>query len=123
MLINDQEWLNIQEIDEARNIMEFDHAATSKQFGYATVHEYYRFGSCAQDIPYIKVPTLFLSALDDPICSSETLPFYEINSNPHTILVTTSYGGHLGWYFEVLISGLRLDGITLYLVKGGFQNL
>jgi uncharacterized protein len=96
-IFKNAEWLNMQEIEDAQDIMEFDHAATSKQFGYATVHEYYRFGSCAQDIPYITVPTLFLSAVDDPICASETIPFYEINSNPNTVLVTTSFGGHLGW--------------------------
>ena len=102
-IFKDAEWLDIKQIDEATNIMEIDAAATSKQFGYATVHEYYRFGSCAQDIPYIKVPSLFLSALDDPICSYETIPYFEINSNPHTVLITTTFGGHLGWYALFLI--------------------
>ncbi|KAJ3338375.1 hypothetical protein HDU91_001243 [Kappamyces sp. JEL0680] len=97
-IFKNAEWLDIQDVMAAGNIMEFDAAATAKQFGYKTVHEYYRFGSSAQDIPYIAVPTLFLSALDDPISNKEVIPYYEFNVNPNVIFASTSQGGHLGWF-------------------------
>jgi predicted alpha/beta-fold hydrolase len=92
------EWLDFQEVAAAKSIMEFDAAATSKGFGYKTVHEYYRFGSSAQDIPYVSIPALFLTAQDDPISNCEVIPYYEIQANPNAILATTSKGGHLGWF-------------------------
>jgi predicted alpha/beta-fold hydrolase len=92
------EWLDMKEVANAKSIMEFDAAATAKSFGFKTVHEYYRFGSSAQDIPYITTPCLFLTALDDPISNSEVIPYYEIKSNPNAILATTKTGGHLGWF-------------------------
>ncbi|KAJ3309528.1 hypothetical protein HDV04_005968 [Boothiomyces sp. JEL0838] len=96
--MGDCEWLDMDKVNKATNIMEFDAAATSKGFGYKTVHEYYRFGSCAIDIPYITVPTLLLTALDDPISNCEVIPYYEIESNPNVVLATTGAGGHLGWF-------------------------
>jgi hypothetical protein len=80
------------------SILDFDKAATAKSFGYKTVHEYYRFCSCAFDIPYIEIPSLLLTALDDPIVSRECIPHFEIQSNPHIVLATTEYGGHLGFF-------------------------
>ena len=62
------------------------------------MNEYYRHGSCVVDIPYLEIPSLFLSSNDDPICPREVFPYEEINSNPNTILATTSMGGHLGWF-------------------------
>ncbi|KAJ3318941.1 hypothetical protein HDV06_006930 [Boothiomyces sp. JEL0866] len=94
----DCEWLDMNQVNKATTIVEFDAAATSKGFGYKTVHEYYRFGSCAIDIPYITVPTLLLTALDDPISNCEVIPYYEIESNPNVVLATTGAGGHLGWF-------------------------
>ncbi|KAI8897791.1 Alpha/Beta hydrolase protein [Globomyces pollinis-pini] len=97
-IFKDAEWLDLDELNNAKNIVEFDAAATSKSFGYKTVDEYYRFGSCAYDIPYIQIPTLFLNSMDDPVCSSFVIPYNEIKSNPHTVLATTEFGGHLGWF-------------------------
>jgi predicted alpha/beta-fold hydrolase len=94
------EWLDFEQVRQSSSVLEFDAAATSKSFGYRTVHEYYRFGSCAFDIPYIEVPTLLLSALDDPIVDKEVIPYFEVKSNPNIILATTKYGGHLGWFEE-----------------------
>ena len=97
-VFNNAEWLDLDEIMSSKTVQEFDAAATIKQFGYATVHEYYRFGSCAQDIPYIRVPALFLTALDDPISQSEVIPYIEFASNPFTVFIATRLGGHLGWF-------------------------
>jgi hypothetical protein len=80
-------------------MVDYDRHHTSKNFGYRTVHEYYSKSSCSFDIPYIEIPALLLTALDDPISNQELIPYEEVMSNPYVILATTKYGGHQG-YFE-----------------------
>lgn len=92
------EWLDLAQVLSSKTVQDFDAAATIKQFGYATVHEYYRFGSSAQDIPYIKVPALFLTAIDDPISNKEVIPYVDFASNPYVVFAATRLGGHLGWF-------------------------
>ncbi|KAJ3046088.1 hypothetical protein HDV00_003838 [Rhizophlyctis rosea] len=89
---------DMEQIMKARSIIEFDDQVTRRAFKYRTVHEYYRRGSSAQYVPDVAIPTLLLSALDDPVASSEAIPYYEAMSNPHVLLATTDRGGHLGWF-------------------------
>ena len=91
-------WFDLKELEKTKTVLEYDEVTTRRCFGYKTVHEYYRFGSCVIDIPYIDIPTLFLTALDDPIAVAEVIPYFEIKANPNTILATTEKGGHLGWF-------------------------
>jgi hypothetical protein len=44
----------------------------------------------------IRIPFLGINAEDDPISSKAGLPTQEILQNPHTLLCTTNWGGHLG---------------------------
>ncbi|KAJ3194166.1 hypothetical protein HDU67_004831 [Dinochytrium kinnereticum] len=90
------------EIFSAKSLTEFDDAVTRRAFGFRTVHEYYRMGSSAQYVPDIRIPTLILSALDDPIASYKTIPVYETKANPNVILATTLRGGHIGWYQGII---------------------
>ena len=92
------EWLDIDALRNAKDVKEFDSIATSKLFKYKTVNEYYRHGSSVVDIPYIRIPSLFFSSEDDPICPKEVFPFEEVYCNPNAILATTTLGGHLGWF-------------------------
>jgi predicted alpha/beta-fold hydrolase len=85
-------------LNKVTSILDFDEIATTKAFGFKTVDEYYRFGSCVFDIPYIDIPLLLISALDGPIAHKELLPFREVKSNPNVILATTKFGGHLAWF-------------------------
>ncbi|KAJ3097812.1 hypothetical protein HDU97_004548 [Phlyctochytrium planicorne] len=85
-------------IKSAKSLTEFDDHVTRRAFGFRTVHEYYRMGSSAQFVPDIRIPTLFFSALDDPIASYKTLPVYEALANPNVVIATTRRGGHIGWF-------------------------
>lgn len=46
---------------------DFDNYFTAPSFGYLTADDYYRKGSSVLNLADIRVPTLFLSALDDPM--------------------------------------------------------
>ena len=95
-LFEDQ--VDMDKVTGATNILEFDQYCTSVLGGFKTVYEYYRQASCVRHIPYINVPCLLFTALDDPIAHQECIPWFEVASNPNVILATTATGGHLGWF-------------------------
>ena len=43
------------------------------------------------------MPTLCISALDDPVVGNAGIPFEAARTNENVLVVATSYGGHLGW--------------------------
>ncbi|KAG7661434.1 uncharacterized protein J8A68_005012 [[Candida] subhashii] len=79
-------------------LKQFDHYFTSKLFGLNSADEYYRLASPVQRLMKVRVPTVIISSKDDPITGSRTLPISEVELNPYTTLVTTTVGGHLGWF-------------------------
>ncbi|CAG9990995.1 unnamed protein product [Clonostachys byssicola] len=79
-------------------LTEFDTEVHCKTWGYPTVFSYYRDASSSDSVLAIKIPFLALHAVDDPIAVDEAIPYEEFSKNPHTILCTTSLGGHLGWF-------------------------
>lgn len=69
---------------------------SSPPFPFATATDYWEWASSHQKIPGIAVPFLAVNAVDDPIVA--VIPYEESSQNPWMCLVTTRYGGHLGWY-------------------------
>lgn len=47
-------------------------------FGFQTVEEFYSHSASCLDLPNIKVPTLAIHAIDDPILLARNLPFEEV---------------------------------------------
>eukprot|EP00245_Coleochaete_scutata_P009996 TRINITY_DN3426_c0_g1_i1.p1 TRINITY_DN3426_c0_g1~~TRINITY_DN3426_c0_g1_i1.p1 ORF type:complete len:702 (-),score=123.32 TRINITY_DN3426_c0_g1_i1:289-2394(-) len=92
---------NWEHLFKAKSVRDFDDRLTRQAGGYATVDTYYRRCSSGQFIPMVAIPLLCISALDDPICTKEAIPFDECRSNPLVVLCTTEHGGHLS-YFEGL---------------------
>lgn len=82
---------------ESRTIREFDDALTTLSFGWDSVDQYYAASSSADAIPGIKIPTLCVQAANDPLVPYDALPIKRIEANENCILVTTPFGGHLGW--------------------------
>jgi hypothetical protein len=89
---------NIAGILQAETIAEVDDQLTRITFGHGTLNDYYRSASSAPYIKHIRTPTLFLSALDDPLVHEELVPTLEIAGNPNCLLVVTRRGGHIGWF-------------------------
>lgn len=81
-----------------REIADFDDAYTAPLFGFDSAKDYYRSASSVHRIMNIKVPTVILNALDDPIVHKDCIPYKEAYKNPYLVLSTTSLGGHIGWF-------------------------
>lgn len=92
------EYLNRPADFKLQRLKDFDDFFTSRQFGFNNADAYYRCASPSQRVHKIRVPTVIISSMDDPITGYRTLPYSEVKINPYTFLVTTTIGGHLGWF-------------------------
>jgi uncharacterized protein len=94
--------LNLYQAYQAKTIRDFDTRIIVPQYGFRDVEHYYKEASSYKWLKYIDVPTLILSAADDPICPISGLPVTEILQNPSIIAVKTLEGGHVsylqGWW-------------------------
>lgn len=80
------------------SLAQFDNLFTAPMFGFNTAYEYYRHGSSVNRLLAVRTPLLIINAADDPIVGSDSIPYEEVECNPYCMLLTTTYGGHLGWF-------------------------
>jgi predicted alpha/beta-fold hydrolase len=73
----------------------FDDLYTAPRSGFADAMDYYCKSSCAVLIPSIQVPTLILTARDDPFIAVE--PFEELKLPAHVEVRIVAHGGHIGF--------------------------
>jgi hypothetical protein len=73
----------------------FDNSYTAPRSGFRDADEYYHHASSAPLIPLITIPSLLLSARDDPFISP--VPYQVLAPLPHVELNLTEHGGHLGF--------------------------
>lgn len=83
----------------ARTFFEFDDAFTAPVHGFSGAEDYYERSSSIGFLPMIRVPTLLLSAVDDPFLPPVVLERVEASArtNPHLTVEFTRTGGHVGW--------------------------
>ena len=69
------------------------------RLGFKSVEAYYEASSGLQLIPKLRKPTLILYAEDDPLFDPTIIPDLKAAShqNPAINLVSTNYGGHVGY--------------------------
>ena len=86
-------------LDAARSFWEFDDAFTGPVHGFAGAADYYRRASSIGFLPSIAVPTLLLSAVDDPFLPPSVLDRVRTLAAPNPLLTLefTPSGGHVGW--------------------------
>lgn len=68
---------------QSQTVREFDSNFTTKQFGYNNVEEYYRDASLNDKLHLIEVPTLCLSAADDPFQPLQGVTIYNVTIKLH----------------------------------------
>ncbi|KAJ5180288.1 hypothetical protein N7492_003498 [Penicillium capsulatum] len=89
------------DVETVRNVTylhEFDRALQCPAWGYPSEGAYYRDAASTDALLGIRIPFLSVQAEDDPIACRECLPFEEITQTPYGVMLTTSWGGHLGWF-------------------------
>ncbi|XP_073128447.1 embryogenesis-associated protein EMB8-like isoform X2 [Henckelia pumila] len=92
---------NWEGVKKSLSVRDFDDCATRVLGNFETVDTYYRRCASANYVGSVAVPLLCISSLDDPVCTSEAIPWDECRLNSNIVLATTQHGGHLP-YFEGL---------------------
>ncbi|XP_042421172.1 phospholipase ABHD3-like isoform X1 [Zingiber officinale] len=89
---------NWEGIRQSCLVREFDNHATRVVGKFETVDTFYRCCSSVNFIGKVAVPLLCISALDDPLCTREAIPWDECRANVNVVLATTAHGGHLAYF-------------------------
>ncbi|CAL9020824.1 unnamed protein product [Prunus brigantina] len=97
---------NWEGIKKSRSIRDFDQHATCVVGKFETVDTYYRRCTSANYVGNVSVPLLCISALDDPVCTREAIPWEECRANVNIVLATTKHGGHLAFFEGLTAAGI-----------------
>lgn len=83
----------------AQSVLEFDDAVTAPVHGFADAHDYYRRSSAEQFLEHIRVPTLLVSAADDPFVPETvwTRVRDRVRALPLISADFPRHGGHVGF--------------------------
>ncbi|HEV8496473.1 MAG TPA: hypothetical protein VGQ56_06420, partial [Gemmatimonadaceae bacterium] len=83
----------------ATSIYDFDDAVTAPVHGFADAHDYYSRSSSLGWISRVRVPTLLLSAVDDPFLPADVLDEVRAIAKVNDALTVefTKHGGHVGF--------------------------
>jgi len=88
---------NLDHVYNSKTVKEFDERFTCHQFGYRDCNDYYTHTKIKGKINRIKVPLFALNAEDDPFSPGDSLPVDEAKRSDYFAMLTTSYGGHIGF--------------------------
>jgi uncharacterized protein len=81
-------------LDRLRTVREFDGAVTAPHFGYRDAEDYYYQASACRVTRQIAVPTLIITAQDDPVVPVGIFDAPEVRDNPNITVVAPERGGH-----------------------------
>lgn len=77
-----------------RTVRQFDEAYTAPHHGFRDAVDYYYRASAIRVVDRIRVPTLILTANDDPFVPVEPFSDPAVTGNPWITVVVTAGGGH-----------------------------
>jgi len=77
-----------------RTVREFDDVITARFCGFRDADDYYYRASALRVMAEIRVPTLILTAQDDPFVPFETFSNGRFPANPNVTVIAPRYGGH-----------------------------
>ena len=85
---------DLSELDRIRTIREFDDRYTAPHHGFGDAATYYHRASAMRIVDRIRIPTLVLSAEDDPFVPPTQFAEPVIRDNPHVRVCLSARGGH-----------------------------
>jgi len=109
-------------IRRARTFREFDDAATAPLHGFRNAAEYYMRSSSIGFLQAIRVPTLLMSAIDDPFVRNDVLNAVSTIAAESAWLRAefTPRGGHVGWVEgSILPSGYYMEAFVVDDLSNG----
>jgi predicted alpha/beta-fold hydrolase len=80
-----------------RTVREFDERVTAPHFGFRNASDYYYRASAMRVIDRIRVPSLIITAEDDPFVPAQPFRDPKVTGNPCIELHVLPHGGHCGF--------------------------
>jgi predicted alpha/beta-fold hydrolase len=80
-----------------RTVRQFDDVITAPQFGFRDAQEYYEAVGAKRLIAQVRVPSLLITAKDDPFVPYESFLRARVAANPAIQFLTPEHGGHCGF--------------------------
>lgn len=87
----------VERLRAIRTVREFDDGFTAPHFDFADAEDYYHRASAARVIERIAVPTLVISAADDPFVPASLFEAAALRGNSCITTIVTPHGGHCGF--------------------------
>jgi predicted alpha/beta-fold hydrolase len=88
---------DLSRLGAIRSVRQFDAAYTAPYFGFASAEDYYHRAAALRVIDRIQVPTVIITAEDDPFVPHQSFRNPALAGNPNIGLVVTKHGGHCGF--------------------------
>jgi predicted alpha/beta-fold hydrolase len=88
---------DLAKLDSVKTVRQFDDTYTAPYFGFRSAEDYYYRASALRIIDRIKVPTLIITAEDDPFVPAPPFRDPRLTGNPHIDLRLSAHGGHCGF--------------------------
>jgi uncharacterized protein len=89
--------LDVSKLSAVRRWRDFDEWFSAPICGYGSAEEFHRQASSKNYLAGIRVPTLLVSAANDPILTPACWPFEAAKGHPYFQFQLTQFGGHCGF--------------------------
>lgn len=98
--------VDISMLNKCYTLRDFNDYFVAPLHGFKNIIEYYEYASCKDDLINIQIPTLMISAKNDPFLGKNCYPIRSAAKNKNLFLELTRTGGHLG--FEIKVNKSKL---------------
>jgi predicted alpha/beta-fold hydrolase len=85
-------------IDEISSFQQFDARFSAPMYGFSSVQDFYNYASAGNYIDGIRIPTLMVNSLNDPMFPDDCYPFEAAKRSKYFFLETPGSGGHMGFW-------------------------
>jgi uncharacterized protein len=85
---------DLTKLDAIRTVREFDEAFTAPHFGFKNAEDYYHRASAMRVVDRICLPTLVITAGDDPFVPLTLFQDPKVVGNPYITVAACRHGGH-----------------------------
>lgn len=108
--------LNLEKVLTCKTFKEFDQEFTHKIHKIPNVEEYYKERSSRFFLEKIKIPTILLNSLDDPVVSHHLIE-YDSVKNENIILLVSKRGSHGSYLQGGIIPNLETSWLEEFLLE------
>lgn len=114
------ELLECIDLDKVRSCADIDRLVVVPLHDFANVEEYYQLCNGKRYIPSITIPTLILSAQNDPFLNKDCFPIKECEQHPCVALEMPRHGGHIGFMINTLHGPYYSEERTVHFLDSSF---